>query len=333
VDPDLANRDLLTIFINYRVLDYQGEYLGASGIGLTVESVRTAIQNYQQRFDRTISFVDPSGRILLAANPNRQRDTSIFGIEGLRDIAPRILKERSGSYEYVRDGKTMLLNARYIPELKWFLFVQKSEDGALAGIRHTLYVNLAVCLGVTLLVVFITGVALTRYQSRVEEMASTDKLTGLLNRQTLDALFQQAIALAKRTGAPLSVVLADIDRFKRINDRHGHLTGDAVLREVAATLKTSLRASDTVCRWGGEEFLVILKDCDIDAAMALAEKLRGAIADNRALSGMTAGGATASFGVAQLLEDESVEALVGRADRALYLSKQNGRNRVTPAEA
>ncbi|MDR3640217.1 MAG: sensor domain-containing diguanylate cyclase [Humidesulfovibrio sp.] len=331
VDQDMANHDLLTIFINYRVLDYQGRYLGVAGVGLTVEAVRTAIAKYQERFDRRISFVDAQGRILLSAD-HGQRETNIHFMEGLRDQAPALLGTKNGSYEYESGGQTHLLNVRYIPELKWFLFVDKTEDRALAGIRRTLYVNLAVCLAVTFLVVCITGMVLTRYQNRVEEMATTDKLTGLLNRQTLDVLFQQAISLAQRAGEPLAVLLADIDYFKAVNDRHGHLAGDGALKCVAACLRQNLRASDTVCRWGGEEFLMILKNCDAQAGRALAEKLRQAVEADAELRALTPDGVTLSFGVAQLSAGETEENLVGRADKALYEAKLAGRNRVCVAD-
>jgi diguanylate cyclase (GGDEF)-like protein len=331
VDQDMANRDLLTIFINYKVMDYEGQYLGATGVGLTVEAVRTAISQYQTRFDRHISFVDAQGRILLSGERADQRDTNIHFVEGLRELAPAILNTKTGSYEYRRDGQTHLLNVRYVPELKWFLFVEKTEDGALAGIRRTLYVNLVVCLAVTLLVVFITNMALTRYQRRMEEMATTDKLTGLLNRQTLDVLFQQAISLAGRSNEPLAVILADLDHFKALNDTLGHLAGDLALKRTAACLRRHLRSSDTVCRWGGEEFLMILKDCDAKAAAALAEKLREVLEQDPELHALAPDCCTASFGVAQYLPGETVESLVGRADAAMYAAKQAGRNCVMTA--
>ena len=329
VDPDLANRDLLTIFINYKVMDYDNKFLGAVGVGLTVDAVRQAITQYQERFDRNISFVDAQGRILLSGQ--RGGETNVHYIDGLRALAPAILSKKTGSYEYEQGGKTHLLNVRYIPELKWFLFVEKTEDGALEGIRRTLYVNLAVCLVVTILVVLITSMALTRYQRRVEEMATTDKLTGLLNRQTLDVLFQQSISLSKRAGEPLSIILADLDHFKDINDKMGHLIGDEALKRTAICLRQNLRASDTVCRWGGEEFLMILPNCDAAAATALAEKLRAALEGDHELHGFAPSRCTASFGVAQHQPDETVESLVARADAAMYAAKQAGRNCVMTA--
>jgi diguanylate cyclase (GGDEF)-like protein len=179
---------------------------------------------------------------------------------------------------------------------------------------------------VTLLVLGITGLALTRYQKRMEELASTDKLTGLANRQALDMLIHQAMARSRRAGSPLSVILADVDHFKAVNDRHGHLTGDRVLRCVAENLRAHLRDSDTVCRWGGEEFLMLVQDCNADAALLLAEKLRTAIEGDLELAELASGLVTLSLGVAQLVPDESVDSLVGRADAAMYAAKEAGRN-------
>jgi len=326
VDPDLANRNLLTIFINYRVLDYRGNFLGVAGVGLAMDSVRSALRTYQQRFGRTISFVDTTGRIVLYGSGAGMEAGNIDEIPGLRDKARLILTQGAGNYQYVRNGETHLLNVRYIPELKWFLFVEKTEDEALAGIRHTLYVNLAVCAFVTLLVVGITGLVLSRYQVRMEELATTDKLTGLLNRQSLDVLLHQAITRARRAGTPLSVLLADVDHFKSVNDTFGHLVGDEVLKRVATNLREHLRESDTVCRWGGEEFLMIVQDCDAAAALLLAEKLRKAIADDLDLAERTTGQVTISLGVAELQPKESAETLVGRADAAMYAAKDAGRD-------
>ena len=326
VDQDLANRNLLTIFINYRVQDYDGNFLGITGVGLAMDSVRTALKTYQERFGRTISFVDATGRIVLYGNGAGMRAGNIDEIPGLREQAKTILTQGAGNFQYVREGETHLLNVRYIPELKWFLFVEKTEDEALAAIRRTLFVNLAVCAFVTLLVVGITGLVLRRYQVRMEELATTDKLTGLLNRQSLDALLHQAMTRSRRGDAPLSLLLADVDHFKAVNDEHGHLVGDEVLRRVALNLREHLRESDTVCRWGGEEFLMIVQDCDASAALLLAEKLRAAIADDLTLAELSSGRVTASLGVAELRPKESAEELLGRADAAMYAAKESGRN-------
>ncbi|MDO8933236.1 MAG: sensor domain-containing diguanylate cyclase [Rhodocyclaceae bacterium] len=328
VDPDLANRDALTIFINYRVLDFAGRHLGATGIGLTVDAVRHLIGNYQERFQRTIYFVDGRGRIVLFGNHSGQMETDIHDIAGLRDIADNILADKTGSYEYRNSGGTRLLNVTYLQELKWFLFVEKAEDGALADIRHTLYANLAICAVVTLVMLALTHLALARYQRRIEEMATTDKLTGLLNRQAFDVLIGQLLGECRREQRPFAALLVDIDHFKKINDTHGHHAGDRVLAAIARRLRTGLRGSDIAVRWGGEEFLLVLKNCGLDEAQAMAEKLRLEISQ---MCFEVDGGPVAmtiSVGVAQYDGSELPDQTIRRADAGLYRAKNAGRNRV-----
>lgn len=326
VDPDMANRDVLTIFVNYRVLDYQGRYLGATGIGLTVDAVRHLLSDYQKRYQRSVYFVNATGKVVLFGNQTLPGN-DIRAVDGLRAIADHILSSPAGSYQYRLEGRDHLLNVRYVPELKWYLFVEKVEDDALSGIRRTLYLNLAVCAAVTVFVLLLTGVTLRRYQDRLEEMATTDKLTGLANRQTAEILLPRILADARRSQAPLAAVLIDIDNFKGINDQYGHLAGDRVLQRVAGLIAANLRASDLACRWGGEEFLLLLKDCAGEQALALADKLRSIVADAATELESEAVRVTLSAGVALYLPPQSPEQLINGADQALYAAKRGGRNR------
>ncbi len=328
VDPDLANRDALTIFVNYRVLDFDGHFLGATGVGLSVDAVRHLISNYQQRFQRTIYFVDAHGKTILFGNQSGRHETDLRATPGLRDIIERILHEKSGSYQFSDQNGLHLLNVNYIPELKWYLFVEKRTDAALADIRQTLYLNLAVCLGITLLVLFLTHVVLARYQRRIEDMAATDKLTGLLNRQAFGILIDKAFAEYRRDPRPISILLIDVDYFKSINDRFGHAGGDRVLRQFAATLRASLRASDIAARWGGEEFLVVLRNSTLDQAQRVAEQLRLKIEQAQFSVDREEVSVTISIGVSQYDGTEPYEQLIQRADAGLYAAKHAGRNRV-----
>lgn len=332
VDPDLANQDALTIFINYRVFDFDGKYIGATGIGLTVDAVRKLIDDYQQRYRRTIYFVDSRGHRVLFGS-GRGQDVDLRPTPGIGPMIDRILQEKSGSYQYVADGDNHILNVNYIPELKWFLFVEQNEEMALAGIRRTLYANLVISLAVTLIVMFLTHLAIARYQVRLEEMASTDKLTGLLNRHAFTILVAKLMADYRRDAKPIAVVLADIDHFKSINDRHGHLAGDTVLAGLGQMLLQSLRSSDIAVRWGGEELLLVLRGCDIAEAQRVAENLRERI---EALEIRHAGQVirtTVSIGVSEYESGETPDQTVNRADAALYKAKAAGRNRVAIAAA
>lgn len=328
VDPDLANQDAMTIFINYRVFDFSGQYLGATGIGLTIDAMHRLIKDYQQRFRRTIYFVDGRGQVVLAGHGDTKGAADLRAREGLRGILDRILQEKNGGYQYEAQGVNHLLNVHYIPELKWYLFVEKDESEALVEIRKTLYINLGVCLAVTLLVVLLMHLSLSRYQRRIEEMASTDKLTGLFNRQAFAILMDKLRADYKREPRPVAMLLVDVDHFKAINDRHGHATGDRVLGGVARQLLQELRQSDIVVRWGGEEFLVVLKNCDLAEAQLIAEKLRRGIEQARFEASGQPIAVTISVGVSQFSGDELPEQAISRADAGLYRAKHEGRNRV-----
>lgn len=332
VDPDLANKDAMTIFINYRVLDYGRKYLGAIGVGIKLEAARTLINNYQQRYARCIYFVDRRGVVTLVGEHPGIQANDIHAVPGLGAIADSILGKGSGSYQYTdRRGNEQLLSVRLIPELNWFLFVEGTTDDALASVRKSLYINLVLCLGITAIVLLATSWTINRYQSKLELLATTDKLTGLANRQAFDTLMQQALNETRRTGAPLCVLLIDIDHFKAVNDLHGHITGDRVLRHVASVIRNSLRASDIVSRWGGEEFLVLLKNVSADRAGILAEKLRDAVAQYKLNLGKQHLSVTVSLGTAMYRNGDTADQLISRADTALYEAKDQGRNRVRAA--
>lgn len=162
--------------------------------------------------------------------------------------------------------------------------------------------------------------------------AMTDALTGLVNRWGLETLLLQEIRQAKETGKALSIIMADIDYFKKINDTYGHLVGDNVIKMFAATLTDFVKGRDLVVRYGGEEFLMVLPDTPLAGAMALSRKMRSFLENmkwKRKEDGSSLGKITLSFGVSEYRPDEPIEALIHRADQALYFSKQNGRNRVT----
>jgi diguanylate cyclase (GGDEF)-like protein len=332
MDPDLANKDALTIFINYRVLDYAGEYIGATGVGLTVDAVRALINEYQKRYQRSIYFVDKKGNIALFGNDKSAAGSTIHAISGLGGVAPRILQEGAGNFQYKNVGGNHLLNVRFIPELNWYLFVERIEDEALKEIRGTLYLNLAICVMITIITLTATSLTINRYQGRLEEMATTDKLTGLANRQAFDLIMPHVVNEARRDRAPLLAMLIDIDHFKEINDRLGHLAGDDVIRDIARTIKATLRQSDLVCRWGGEEFLVLLKGTNAEQGRQLAEKIRLAIESSTYRHGEQSIPVTASLGVAAYTAGETLDQLIARADHALYDAKRKGRNVVRSAQ-
>lgn len=172
-----------------------------------------------------------------------------------------------------------------------------------------------------------------RLAEELDRVSRTDSLTGLANRHHLTDVISREVNRSRRSGLALSLLLLDIDRFKRINDTFGHDVGDQVLIAIAVALQEALRDYDIVGRWGGEEFVVVLPHTDEAGAVSAAEHLRAAIAD---LAVSCAGGPvrpTVSLGVARLGANESIERCLKRADEALYEAKNGGRNQWVLADA
>jgi diguanylate cyclase (GGDEF)-like protein len=173
--------------------------------------------------------------------------------------------------------------------------------------------------------------ALKQNVDRVVETSLTDALTGVGNRRKLQQVLRHEIDEAHRSGAALSVIMVDLDLFKLVNDRYGHAAGDKVLAHLGALLKSQTRSGDSVIRFGGEEFLVLMPHAPLAQALSRAEQIRCALASHLIEPLRTA--VTASFGVAELARAEDGETLLGRADAALYRAKQGGRNRVVAADS
>lgn len=170
-----------------------------------------------------------------------------------------------------------------------------------------------------------TQAELVEKNRQLETLSMTDQLTGVFNRRCLDAVLTHELERCLREGSVLSIILIDVDRFKSVNDTHGHQVGDQVLVEVASRIRSVQRATDTLGRWGGEEFLLICPDTELQDAVALAHSLRSAIAE-RDFS--IIGRMTASLGVAGMHAEDTIHGMISRADAALYRGKKNGRDRV-----
>jgi diguanylate cyclase (GGDEF)-like protein len=163
------------------------------------------------------------------------------------------------------------------------------------------------------------------------KMAYTDPLTQTNNRASFEDSVKREMSLAARGDKSLSVIFLDIDHFKTINDYYGHACGDVALSSVAKWIKESLRASDLVFRFGGEEFVILLSDTDINGAKLLAERIRISIEQHTLAYDMSAIKITASLGVSGLQVNDTVDSFIGRADDAMYQAKRSGRNQVVLA--
>lgn len=331
VDVDMANHDDLTFFINYKVYDYDNKFIGVAGVGLRANAIIQLIDTYQQRYDRRIYFVDKTGRLTLTGSnggPEGARaGERLADLASTRELRTALPQPAEGSYEYVAQGQGHFLDVRFIPELNWYLYTDKREDKALSDIRSSLYANLLICLLITLAVMVLLSQVVRRYQQHIEALATIDTLTGLPNRRGFDLLAAQTLREALRDRQPLAALMFDLDHFKRLNDTRGHLAGDLVLQGFAKVLQDALRKADIVCRWGGEEFIVLLKS-DSEGARRVAEKVlmqtehRHYNYEGHSIS------VTVSVGMTSVQNDDTLQLLISRADKALYRAKETGRNRL-----
>ena len=334
VDTDEAHRNQLTIFINFRVEDEDKNLLGVTGVGLEVAGTAQLISAYQKKYNRVIYLTDSKGKVQIHSDPSLVNRISIHDMEGVSDFADRILmhKAEPSDFEFERNGRRVFLTARYMPELNWHLIVEQEEEAAIAPIRSSLLRNLAVGGAAILIVLTVVIFTVNQYQSKLEKMATRDLLTGLLNRRAFLERFDNAVYDHERRGRPFSIILMDLDGFKAVNDTSGHPAGDRLLSAIAGLLKSRLRQTDVLARWGGDEFIVLVNESQ-DQALALAERIRLGVLEmsmgkNRADASDPRGRITISQGLAQFEKGDSLDSLTRRADKALYRVKSRGGNQV-----
>jgi diguanylate cyclase (GGDEF)-like protein len=229
-------------------------------------------------------------------------------------------------------GIGMAVAALYLA-LDWACRGHGAPIGLPHGVLEGLYYFNVV--GTMVILIFLAAVyyhLINQAQSALREMASTDPLTRLRNRRAMSEAMRHEHERQRRSDAPLSFILCDLDRFKAINDTFGHDAGDAVLKAASRALADGLRQIDAIARWGGEEFLIMLPDTAAAEAMQVAERLRQRVESQRvALPGAHALHVSVTLGVATVKPQESIEQAIARADAALYRGKHEGRNRVVEA--
>ncbi|PTQ90650.1 diguanylate cyclase (GGDEF)-like protein [Agitococcus lubricus] len=331
VASDLQD-DSLGILLNANPTAYQRKYLNAVDYGLDREKLNSILNLYKKAYNHNIYFVDLEGHVIASTRDDGIRKSAdIYQLEGLRQIAGQITSSQRGSYEYDYQGERYLLTVRHLPNLNWLLFVDTSEDEALANVRNAFYLNLFICLFVTLAIVGLTHIAINRYQWQLKQklasMAISDTLTGLANRYSFDIIINHILANAQRNQIPVSLIFIDIDLFRTISHQYGHELGERIIKQMGSLIKNSIRASDVGCRWSDDKFLITLNKCHGEKAQIIAEALRMNI-ENSILSQELKGvKTTLSIGITQYNPNDNVVSLLERVERALIQAQAEGGNK------
>ena len=170
VDPDLANKDAMTIFINYRVFDYDSNYIGATGVGLTVRAVKDLIEVYQKKYNRTIYFIDNKGEIKLAGSGFDDTVKNISQFENYTLFENKLSSKSESSFAHRKEGQVVHTNIRYIDEFEWYLVVEQPEQETIKHVFTTLLINLGICVAVTIVVLILVNLSVSAYQKRIETL-------------------------------------------------------------------------------------------------------------------------------------------------------------------
>jgi diguanylate cyclase (GGDEF)-like protein len=317
IDPNEAENGALTIFANFRVEDNNGRFLGVVGVGVNIDRIRGLLEKVRSDYSREVYLVDQDGLVQVHRDSSRIERYDITKAGGIRDVAGSILEnvDDPRTFEYDDDGDNILLSSRYIPELQWHLIVEQNENLALISARNNLIRTLVIGIVATILIVILCTITINHYQHRLEKLAKTDPLTGLANRRVLEEVFAQSAYKAARYSAPFSAIIFDLDKFKEINDKHGHLKGDDVLKSVADITRRTIRPSDLVARWGGDEF-IILMDGRREDALILAKRILCAVNEPTLENPVSF-----SYGLTEFQEGDTLESMTKRADQAMYKAK------------
>jgi diguanylate cyclase (GGDEF)-like protein len=317
--------DGLIMFINYKILDEKQDLLGVTGIGIDVSYIHQLLEQFRKKYKFNVFFTDTNGKILLIENGIKQHD-SAFDIKGLSANLHDVYASDTTQFEYDSAKEHFIVNTKFIPELNLFLFVEAKTSDFTTELKRTFVGNLIVSLFVTLIILSIIIFVINIYQRQLEDQASKDALTGLLNRRTFDEHFRTLSSYHWRHKKPMCGVIFDIDNFKEVNDQYGHMIGDAVLERLAECIKSQVRASDIVARWGGEEFALLLPNTSQEEAVNVCEKLRLGITQSQSIQSLIKHELTISLGLSALQEKDTITTLFHRADKALYKAKANGKN-------
>ncbi|REL35164.1 sensor domain-containing diguanylate cyclase [Thalassotalea euphylliae] len=329
---DIGNVENPHLYFDVKLRDAQGAFLGFAGVGVDLDHFSASFSTFRDKFGYELYVADQQHNITITSSSlmkteSHHRKDEIVNLTSLPWFEPFAAQEKQGrSSDMVEvNGSQYVISKIAIPELKWHLYLVAPPPYKQSTYWQQLVSTVFVFLLVILALYFAFEYKNTAFKHDLVKDSETDFLTKLPNRSFINWKAEDIRSKHRF----LSVVIADIDKFKSINDQHGHLAGDEVLKVIATELSNSLRQFDVVARWGGEEFIIMLPDTGRKQAFEIAERARQTIASRQIRldkqSPMV--NVTLSFGLAEGdLNVESLNDIVKRADRALYQAKENGRN-------
>ncbi len=324
---DLGQVGDVHLFFDVKVYGNDGEFLGYVGVGKHIQRFINTFERYKAQYGYDFLFVNDRDEIILSSIPELVvRDAYIPTLESVEWFKGGSPVAASHDSEIIQVKEEDFLISEFgIEQLGWRLLLLVPLEARQAETTRSFIINAVTAVISMLLLAIVISYVMLLYKRSLEKKTEVDMLTGLPNRLFVQRFYDQL----RRDGDTLCAVIIDLDHFKSINDTYGHDAGDRVLKAAANVFKGGLRDEDTVGRWGGEEFVMLLPATSIDRGMAIAERARQSLEDLTIELREANVSITASFGVASSpAKDKSLDDLLAEADRMLYKAKESGRNQV-----
>ena len=336
---DIGNAEDPHLYFDLRLENENKEFIGFVGVGIDLTAFSEMFTKFHQQFGFELYFVDENNIITLASNnlmkaEKRHRLIDSINVNDLDWYKSYLAKHPENNQNKIENKNTnfsesineLIISRMPLKALNWQLYIVAPPATEQSDYWQLFIRKLVIFLLVFAVLFVVFYFAVTYFKSKLVKDSETDYLTQLPNRSYIHWQYKELNKQHHR----MSVVIADIDKFKEINDTYGHLVGDDVLKVIAKRFTESLRKFDITGRWGGEEFIMLLPDASADQAQEIIDRIRINIANIPFLSSSTSKefNVTVSFGISECPKSTPLEKVLEKADKALYIAKANGRNQV-----
>jgi len=326
IDSDEADFETLTVFVNCRIEDQKRGFMGVTGVGLEMDEVQNILLKFERDFDVEAFLIDETGLIQVHTSSHHIEETNVFNEASLDELKVDIIQNTSTmeSNQYTKDGTKGYLITRYIDELDWYLVVRKDTSVLMRSFRSQIMRDMFILILVFSGVMLLTRGLVNRFKTRILNMAKTDQLTQLPNRRGFDEMLRDAIIQFEDEDEEFFVFVLDIDDFKDINDIHGHIFGDHVIKSIGHYAKKIIKKRGNIARWGGDEFAGIIFAKDMEAKI-IAQEIIDKIHLEKDFKGYNI---SVSIGMTKVQKIDTSDTLLNRADKGLYIAKEKGKSQM-----
>ncbi len=328
VDTNQADQGSWTVFINHRLETPDDGFLGVIGVGLQITEIGRKLAEYQEYYKHQVYFVDSTGLIQIHPNSDLVEKQRITDIKEIKEAYERLFS-KSGEYNSIEVDNLLegrAISVRYFPEFDWYLVVEKDQKANLQLAGDVFWQTITIGISVSAMVALLIIQLIKTFYKRLAYQASVDSLTEVLNRRAIIEAGEREIRIAQRYNHSRALLMIDIEDFKSVNNQYGHLTGDEFIKNIARILKDTLRESDLIGRWGGDEFIIVLLDGDKETAHQVADRLKQAVGAYKFDTGQGAISRNLYVGICQVTDSEtSFSDLIRAADESLVRSKNQNK--------